>query len=151
MHQTLQNLRVQTTKRNLSRFLLVAFLLAIGLTPGFSQASGSLAELRGQVTDATGAIIPNAKVTLTDTAKGTSRNVVTDAEGNYIFIGLLPSQYEMKVEAAGFTANTSRLELTVGQQANVPIKLSTGPVEAQVDIVAGTEVVDTQRTEQAST
>ncbi len=142
---------VQTKKTSISLLLIAVFLLAIGLTPVFSQASGSLAELRGQVTDATGAIIPNAKVTLTDTAKGTSRNVVTDAEGNYVFIGLLPSVYEVKVEAAGFGANISRIELTVGQQANIPIKLTTGQVEAQVDVVAGAEVVDVQRTEQAST
>jgi Carboxypeptidase regulatory-like domain len=151
MEQAQQLLRVPTTKCTFSILLMVVFISVIGLTPGFSQASSSLAELRGQVTDAAGAIIPNATITLTDTAKGTSRNVVTDSEGNYIFIGLLPSLYEIKVEATGFGANLSKIELTVGQQANVPIKLTTGPVQAQVDIVAGAEVVETQRTEQAST
>ena len=110
MEQAPKTFRVSTIKSNIAFSLMAIFLLAIGLTPGYSQASGSLAELRGQVTDATGAIIPNAKVTLTDTAKGTSRNVVTDAEGNYVFIGLLPSNYEIKVEAAGFAASTSKIE-----------------------------------------
>ena len=142
MEQAPTILGVPTKNFSLSLLLIAFFLLAVGLTQGFSQASGSLAELRGQVTDATGAIIPNAKVTLTDTAKGTSRNMVTDAEGNYIFIGLLPSIYEVKVEAAGFAANISKIELTVGQQANIPIKLTTGQVEVQVDVVAGGEVVD---------
>ena len=126
MEQPRKLFRVPTTKFTISLLLTAFFLLAIGRTTSFSQASGSLAELRGQVTDATGAIIPNAKVTLTDTAKGTSRNLVTDAEGNYIFIGLLPSLYEVKVEAAGFAANISKVELTVGQQVDVPLKLSTG-------------------------
>ena len=140
MEQAQKLLRVPTAKFSISLLLMAFFLLVIDLTSGFSQASGSLAELRGQVTDATGAIIPNAKVTLTDTAKGTSRNLVTDAEGNYIFIGLLPSLYEVKVEAAGFAAKF-RLDdnvirgrraapidgwgLSGGLPRPVPIRLST--------------------------
>ncbi len=134
-----------------SLVLLVVLAMIMGNTTAFSQASSSSAELRGQVTDSTGAAIPNAKVTLTDVAKGTVKAGVTDGEGNYIFVGLLPSVYEIKVEATGFTTNTSKVELTVGQQADIPIKLGTGAVEVQVDVVAGGEVVETQRSEQAST
>ncbi len=131
--------------------LLLALLLASSSSTSFAQASSSSAELRGQITDSTGAAIPNAKITLSDTAKGTTKSGVSDGEGNYIFVGLLPSIYEIKVEASGFTTNTSKVELTVGQQADIPIKLGTGAVEVQVDVVAGAEVVETQRSEQAST
>ncbi|HEU0175440.1 MAG TPA: TonB-dependent receptor, partial [Blastocatellia bacterium] len=120
-------------------------------TAAFAQASSSAAELRGQVTDASGAAIPNAKLTLTDAVKGTSRNATSDGAGNYFFLGLLPSSYDLKVEAQGFEASTTRLELTVGQQANIPIKLAAGKVEIQVDVAAGAEVVETGRSEQAST
>jgi hypothetical protein len=81
-------------------FLTVACLVF----PGLAQGAGTTAELRGDVTDPTGAVIPGAKVVLTDLAKGTSRVVTTDANGQYVVIGLLPSQYEVKVEATGFTA-----------------------------------------------
>src|SRR5581483_11275349 len=74
----------------------------------------------------------------------------TDAAGNYIFLQLLPSTYELKVEAANFAPGRTRIELTVGQQANIPIKLGAGKVEASVDIVAGSEVVETERTQQSS-
>jgi hypothetical protein len=120
-------------------------------TPIFAQASSSTAELRGQVTDTNGAAIPNAKITLTDVVKGSSRVATSDGEGNYVILGLLPSAYDIKVEAQGFGASTTRLELTVGQQANIPIKLTAGKVEVQVDIVAGGEVVEASRTEQSST
>ncbi|HEU0184611.1 MAG TPA: carboxypeptidase-like regulatory domain-containing protein, partial [Blastocatellia bacterium] len=120
-------------------------------TTAFAQASSSTAELRGQVTDANGAAIPDAKLTLTDVVKGTSRSATSDGAGNYAFLGLLPSSYDLKVEAAGFGATTTRLDLTVGQQSNIPIKLTAGKVEIQVDVVAGSEVVETARTEQAST
>src|SRR5215510_16445386 len=120
-------------------------------TLAFAQVSSSTAELRGQVTDANGASIPNAKLTLTDVAKGSSRTASSDGDGNYVFLGLLPSSYDLKVEAQGFSASTTRLELTVGQQANIPIKLAAGKVEVQVDVVGGGEVVETGRTEQSST
>lgn len=130
--------------------LLVLTCLASSI-PAWAQASGSLAELRGQVTDSTEAAIPNAKVTLTDLSKGTVRKATSDGAGNYQFIGLLPSQYELKVEASGFATGITKFELTVGQQANVPIKLATGGVEIKIDVVAGAEVVETQRTEQSNT
>jgi hypothetical protein len=140
-------------KIGLTAFIALAFLTMTiaGATTAFAQASSSTAEVRGQVTDANGAVISNAKLTLTDVGKGTSRQGVSDAEGNYIFLGLLPSSYDLKVEAQGFGATTTRLEVTVGQQANIPIKLSAGKVEIQVDVVAGAEVVETNRTEQSST
>src|SRR5215470_208893 len=112
-----------------------------GVTTAFAQASSSTAELRGQVTDANGAAIPNAKLTLTDAVKGTTRSAASDGEGNYYFLGLLPSSYDLKVEAQGFGGTTTRLELTVGQQANIPFKLAAGKVEIQVEVVAGAEVV----------
>jgi len=122
-----------------------------GATTAFAQASSSTAELRGQVTDANGAAIPNAKLTLTDLVKGSSRVATSDGEGNYAFLGLLPSSYDLKVEAQGFGASSTGLNLTVGQQANIPIKLSAGKLEIQVEVVGGGEVVETGRTEQAST
>ncbi len=134
--------------------LIVTILIVtfVGTATALAQASSSTAELRGQITDANGAVIPGAKVTLLDKAKGVSRTATADVDGNYAFIGLLPSSYDLKVEAQGFAAsNTATVELTVGQQANIPFKLSAGGVQATIDIVAGAEVVETNRTEQSST
>ena len=133
--------------------LFVAAIMAVmtvAASSALAQASGSTAELRGQVTDTVGAAIPGATVTLTDANKGTVRTATTDAEGNYTFLGLLPSPYDLKVEAKGFASSLTRLELTVGQQANIPIQLGAGNFEVKVDIVAGAEVVETARTQQSS-
>ena len=134
-----------------SLFACAVLIAILATVPAYSQASSSTAELRGQVADANGGAIPNAKLTLIDVAKGTERTTVSDDEGYYTFLGLLPGAYELKVEATGFSGNLARLELTVGQQANIPFKLAAGRVELQVDIFAGGEVVDTSRTEQSST
>ncbi|MBD0326475.1 MAG: carboxypeptidase regulatory-like domain-containing protein, partial [Pyrinomonadaceae bacterium] len=133
-------------------FWTMLFVLCIGVSPAFSQASSSTAELRGQVTDTAGAAIPNATVTITDTSKGTSRTTTTDDDGSYVFLNLLPSSYELKVEAAskGFAPSTTRIELTVGQQANIPVQLGAGDVTASINIVGGQEVVETDRTQQSS-
>jgi hypothetical protein len=125
--------------------------LIIGATVTFAQASSSMAELRGQVTDANGAAIANAKLRLTDLVKGSSRMAASDGEGAYVFLGLAPSSYQLQVEAQGFSASATRLELTVGQQSNIPIKLAAGKIEFQVDVVGGGEVVEVNRTEQTST
>jgi hypothetical protein len=139
--------------RSLTRFFLAAvLLLAAGVSPAFSQASSSTAELRGQVTDSAGAAVPNASVTITDLSKGNGRTTTTDAEGNYVFLNLLPSSYELKVTAAsgGFAPGSTRVELTVGQQANIPFQLGAKGITETIDVVAGGEVVDTDRTQQSS-
>jgi hypothetical protein len=138
--------------RHINRLMMLCVLtLCVGTIPAWGQASSTLADLRGQVTDSAEAAIPNAKVTLTDLSKGTVRTATSDGAGNYQFIGLLPSSYELKVEAPGFASGLTRLELTVGQQANVPVRLTAGGVEIKIDVVAGTEVVETQRSEQSNT
>jgi hypothetical protein len=125
--------------------------LIAGPTATFAQASSSMAELRGQVTDSDGAAIAYAKLTLTDLVKGSSRTAASDGEGNYVFLGLLPSSYDLNVEAQGFTGSATRIELTVGQQANIPVRLAAGKIEVQVEVVGGGEVVETGRAEQSST
>ena len=136
--------------------LLIIFFSCLCLfaatTTIFAQASSSTAELRGNVTDTTGAAIPNATVTLTDATRGTTRTAVTNENGEYIFLVVPPSDYDLKIEAAGgnFAANSQRITLTIGQQANVPVQLTAAGVAANVDIVANSEVVETDRTQQSS-
>ena len=113
-------------------FLLLASILICGIITVYPQASSSTAELRGFVTDAAGAAVPNAAVTLTDATRGTTRTAVTGEDGEYIFLVVPPSDYDLKVEAAGgsFATNTQRIRLTIGQQANIPVQLTAAGVAA---------------------
>ena len=146
-----------TRRRPSTNFLfavggLFLFVLMFGVTTVKPQASSSLAELRGQVTDSTGAVIPNATVTLRDTERGTTRTAVTNEDGEYIFLAIPPTEYELKIEAAGgnFSPATTRITLTIGQQANVPVQLSATGVAATVDITSGDELIETDRTQQST-
>lgn len=139
--------------RSLTKILLLlAFVCMAAVVPVFSQASGSTAELRGQVTDSNDALVPGATVTLTDVGKGTSRIATTDENGRYIFIAVPPSDYQLKVEAAtrNFAASSTNITLTVGQQANISVQLSAGGVAETVNVVTGMEVVETDRSSQSS-
>ncbi|MGI8638941.1 MAG: carboxypeptidase regulatory-like domain-containing protein [Pyrinomonadaceae bacterium] len=131
---------------------LLVCLLVFGTMSAQAQASSSTAELSGQVTDANGAAIPGATVTLTDTTRGTTRTATAGDDGEYIFLVVPPSEYDLKVEAASgnFTANTQRIRLTVGQQANIPVQLTAGGVAVNVDVTVDTEVVETERTQQST-
>ena len=133
-------------------FLLCLCLTLLSATSIFAQASSSTAELRGQVTDSTGAAIPGAAVTLTDTTRGTTRTATTDENGQYIFLAVPPSEYTLKVESSSgnFAANTKNIQLLVGQQANIPITLTAAGVTASVDVFANTDIVEVEKTQQSS-
>ncbi|MEW6736825.1 MAG: TonB-dependent receptor [Acidobacteriota bacterium] len=133
-------------------FLIMVFVLILNVVTAFPQASSSTAELRGQVIDVSGAVIPGASITLKDVNKGISRTTSTDSDGNYIFLAILPNTYELKVEAtgAGFAQKVIQIELTVGQQANVPVTLNATNVAEVVTIIGNSEVVELSRTQQST-
>ena len=137
--------------KHLSRMvLLLVIAQVIGATPAFGQASSSAAELRGQVLDSNDAAVPNANITLIDVNKGTTRTTTSDSDGDYLFLNVPPGLFDVKIEAAGFAQTTLRVELVVGQQANLQANLSAGGVDEIVNIVAGAEVVEVERTQQSS-
>lgn len=133
-------------------FMLCFCLTLLSTTSIFAQASSSTSELRGLVTDSTGAAIPGATVTLRDAARGTTRTATADENGQYIFLAVPPSDYDLKAESSSgnFAANTKKIQLLVGQQANIPIQLTAGGVTASVDVFAGTDIVEVEKTQQSS-
>jgi hypothetical protein len=139
-------------KRFLMFFSLCLCLILINITTICAQATAT-AELRGRVLDPNGAAVPNATVTATNNAKGTTRTVNADSEGNYVILSLQPSTYTVKVEAPGFATKTyNNVMLEVGQQSALDVDLALGQTGAVVDVLAGGEqqLVDTERTQQST-
>ncbi|HXG64734.1 MAG TPA: carboxypeptidase regulatory-like domain-containing protein, partial [Blastocatellia bacterium] len=136
--------------RKLSLFMLIMLIARVEVA--FPQASVSTAEVRGQVTDPNGAAVAGATITITDTGKGTSRTVNSDEDGSYVILALLPSTYTLKVEAPGFAPKTlTGIKLDVGQAANIPVTLSVGGVQTEVNVVATNEAaIEPERTQQSS-
>lgn len=131
--------------------LLLTILLVFSVELVFPQASVSTSEIRGQVTDPNGGTVASATITVTEISKGTTRTVKSDENGGYVILSLQPGTYNMKVEAPGFvTQNLTNLRLNVGQVASVPVALGVGGVQAEVNVAAGAEVVEVERTQQSS-
>ena len=112
--------------------LIVGLLLLCSLTM-LGQTFGTIT---GVATDPTGAVVPNARVTVTNTATNASRNTVTNSEGIYAFPSLVPGPYEVRIEAAGFRTATAKLELQVQQTARVDFKLEVGATTESIEVSA---------------
>ena len=109
----------------------------------YAQVSG--ATLNGTVTDASGAAIPKAQLTMTDVSTGVVRNAETDNAGFYSAPNLLPATYEVRVAAPGFsTAVQKGVTLGVGAQQVLNFSMQVGQVSQTVEVT--TEVVAVELT-----
>ncbi len=115
--------------------------LALSQVPVFAQfASGSIG---ATVTDATGAVVPGAKVVLKNEATGALRDSVTNSAGAFDFPSILPATYTLMVTAAGLqTFEEQGITLTQGSTLRLPtIILQVQSTKQEVEVVAGADVV----------
>ena len=100
--------------------LLFAVLLgAILALPVVVNAQLTTADVVGTVTDATGAVVSNANVTLINQRTNETRNTQSNGGGQYAFTLLLPGNYSVRIEAQGFTTFTSNVNVSAGDRARV--------------------------------
>jgi hypothetical protein len=128
-----------------SQFVLsIAILLVTVLVPGISFGQGAVGSIAGTVRDASGALIPNATVTVIDVATNLSQNVKTNSSGEYSVRFLKPSIYNVIVEAAGFSKEqVNSIRLQVDQIARADVTLKAGQVTSTVSVNASTIALDT--------
>jgi hypothetical protein len=127
--------------RSICILLLLALLAA---SMAFSQAVN--ATLLGNVTDASGGIVPNAKVTITEVNTGVSRTSQTNESGNYTFPDLSPGNYTVEVEVSGFKKERrAGVVVEVNSSPRVDMQLQTGSVNESVEVVATTPLLQTDR------
>jgi hypothetical protein len=90
---------------------------------------------RGTVTDSSGAVVPGATVTVTNTATGVSRTAIADAGGSYVLTELPPGVYDFKVISTGFATLESRgVTLLVNQTGTVDFALKPGSVRQEIEV-----------------
>src|SRR5215469_15625006 len=115
----------------------------------FGQA---LAGLTGTVTDASGAVVPNANVTVTNQATTVSDKTVTSSAGTYSFKGLTPGKYDVSVDAAGFKkAVKSNVTIEVSTTPTVDLVLAAGAANETVQVTADSVALNTTQPEMGST
>jgi hypothetical protein len=109
-----------------------------------SVAAAQTATINGTVSDATGALVQHAKVTVTNTATNTARSTQTGTSGVYSITELVAGPYEVTIEKAGFRAvRFAALTLTVDQAATLNAKLEVGSAQEQVTVEGAVVPVDT--------
>src|SRR5947209_14366413 len=114
--------------------LLFVFLLVVSFL-AWSQTGTT--SLRGVVVDRSGATITGAKVTLSDPERSFTRTTTSGQSGEYEFLQLPPSTYQLTAEMAGFRRYEQRsLQLLVDVPSNIKVTLDIGSVSETIDVSA---------------
>lgn len=114
------------------RFSLVILLALKALT-----AQNPYGRIRGRVADATGAAIPSAGVRVVNVATNVAAATASNSEGNYEAVNLIPGQYQVEVEMAGFKKyRRGPIELRVGDVLAVDVQLEVGDVADSITVSA---------------
>jgi hypothetical protein len=99
--------------------------------------------IRGTVTDPTGAVIRDATVTARQAETGLSRATVTDRDGNYVLLELPVGHYRLQVSARGFQEHVQNgITLNVNETASVSAHLSVGSEKEQILVSADAELIE---------
>ena len=126
-------------KRGQRLFVLCALLLVSALA---AHAQVTTADIVGTVTDATGAVVSNATVTITNLGTNEQRTATTNASGDYQVTLLPVGHYSIKVTATGFkTASTPDLSVESGDRARNDVSLQTGGSSETVTVEATTPLL----------
>ncbi len=126
--------------------------LGLGISAGRLQSQTVTASLKGTVTDASGAVVPGATVTIHNVATGAERTVTSDSAGLFVTPLLPIGSYNVTVRAKGFRTYTEAgVVLNVGAQRSLIITLQPGTVMQTVQVSASTVAVQTTSAAQSGT
>lgn len=139
--------------RKVKHLGVALFVLLASLAPAVVAAQELQGTITGLVTDTTGAVIPNATVTVSENeVSGAVRTVVTDARGSYTVTNLHAGTYTVTVKEQGFqTSSILNVVLHVSQTRTVSVTLRPGQVTQTVKVQANPEVINTVSGSQQST
>jgi Carboxypeptidase regulatory-like domain/TonB dependent receptor len=111
---------------------IFVLLLAVALIVSSAIAQTGTGTLRGTMTDDSGGVIPAANVTLT--GKGVSKTAQTQVDGSYVFQGVAPGQYVVKVAFPGFAPINKQVNVTAGSNLVVPIQMVVAAEKQEITV-----------------
>jgi hypothetical protein len=134
------NLTIGAARRSL---YWLACLLLFAAPGAFAQVDQGT--ITGVVQDSTGAVIPNANVSLTNTDTGLVLQIKSNASGLFTFSPIKIGAYSISVTAPGFEGYTQKnLQLDIGARLNVPVSLQPGTVSETVTVNTAPPLLQTQ-------
>jgi hypothetical protein len=124
---------------------LLLTMSVIGSYPAFGQGTGSIT---GTIRDNSGAVIPNATITITETQQGTEFKTISNGNGEYLQAGLPPGVYNLRVTAPGFNAfEVPGIVLRVAERTRVDATMTVGAVQTTVQVEGAATQVQTESAE----
>jgi outer membrane receptor protein involved in Fe transport len=129
--------------------MLLALLMCVAVAaPAWAQfETGSVV---GTLKDATGAVVPGAKVTLTNTQTGVTNEKTSDENGNYEFFTVRPGTYVITGEKAGFSiALVDNVQVTVGARQRVDLNMAVGQLTEKVEVSASAVLLQTDSSDRS--
>jgi len=118
------------------------------LTLGGLLSAQDRGTITGIITDTSGAVVPTAKVTLTNPANGQKRTVETNVEGSYTFLSLTAGRYNVLVEKDGFRkAEANNVQVQVNTTARLDIHMQIGAVQETIQVESTTPLLQTDRSD----
>lgn len=136
--------------RRLSR--IIGLALSLSATPWLAVAQNTNSgEIRGTVTDPTGAVVPGVAVTVLDTDTGLTKDLTTNDAGIYDAVSILPGRYQLTFSKPGFEKLIRQgIDLPVGL-TTVDAQLTVGTAQQQVSVTAEAPLLQTENGEQSTT
>jgi len=120
---------------------ICAFSLILAGIPGLAQEYRG--QITGVVTDSSGAVVPGAKISATNTHTGTKVATASSGSGSYALLYLDPGNYQLLVEASGFSKLAREVEVRVEDTLKVDFSLKPGATEVTVMVEAKTPLLET--------
>jgi hypothetical protein len=131
---------------------LGATLLVLLFTVQIVHAQYENGSLVGTIRDASGATIPQATVTITNTATGITNQAKTDSDGNYDVPELRVGVYSLMAEAPGFArAEAKNITVSVGNRQHIDLTLKVGSTEVSVEVSDVTLQIETESSQRDQT
>src|SRR5579859_1297428 len=138
---------MRVCRRNSTPFTVLFLSLAITLlapTGAFGQGAFE-AQIRGTVTDQSGAIVVNATITITNDATNVAQVTHSDEHGLYFIVGLRPAVYTIRAESKGFrTSEKKNVVLQVDQQTTVDFLLHPSAASETMEVTETAPLLDTE-------
>ena len=130
-------------------FPFIVFLASIlwitTAAPLRAQSTVATGNIQGSVTDPTGAVVANAKITITNTDTGQAVNVSSSSAGTYNSGSLVPGNYSLHVEAPGFKSLEQGVIVRVGEVSGINISLQVGESKTVVTVAEQSVTVNTEQ------
>src|SRR5690348_10152733 len=137
----------------MKQVVAAVFAILLGLSaPKGVFAQAVYGSITGNVTDASGSVIPSARVTITDVGKGVNYSTVTNESGNYSQTHLILGVYDVRVEAQGFSAFVQKnVHVEADAVTQINARLTVGTVGETVNVTAEAPLLKTEKAEVSDT